>query len=63
MEFKREELQKIRQRADRVAGDFQISTVWKRAYEALSDAANLLDAMFARREVELKEMDVSPEKE
>lgn len=63
MEFERKELIKIRQRADRCAGDFQISTVWKRAYEALSDAANLLDAMFARREEELKKMDCSPEKE
>jgi len=60
MEFKREELQQIRQRADRIAGDYQISTVWTRAYQALADAANTLDAMFARREVELKAMDVSP---
>lgn len=60
MEFKREELQKLRQRADRVAGDYQLSTVWKRAYQALSDAANTLDAMFVRREVELKEMNPTP---
>ena len=35
----------------------------RRTSENKSDAANLLDAMFARREEELKQMDVSPEKE
>lgn len=60
MEFKREELQKLRIRADRAAGDYVISTCWKRAFIALSDAANTLDALIARRDQELKEMNPSP---
>lgn len=58
MEFRREELQKIRQRADRAAGDFEINTSWKRAYLRLGDAANILDALMARSEEEKKAMDV-----
>ena len=63
MEFQREELQKLRQRAERAAGEFIVSTSWKRAYLRLSDAANTLDALIARSEEEKKKMDVSPEKE
>ena len=60
MEFKREELQKLRVRAERAAGDYVLCTSWKRAYYALGDAANTLDALIARRDQELKEMNPSP---
>jgi len=63
MEFERKELQKLRQRGERAAGDFEINTSWKRAYLALSDAANILDALIARSEEEKSRMDCSPEKE
>lgn len=63
MEFKREELQKIRVKAELAAGEFVLSTSWKRAYNALGDAANTLDALIARREKEREEMNPSPEKE
>ena len=63
MEFERKELQKLRQRAERAAGEYEINTSWKRAYLRLSDAANTLDALIARSEEEKSKMDVSPEKE
>jgi len=63
MEFQREELQKLRIRAERAAGEYVVSTSWKRAYNALGDAANTLDALIARRDQELKEMNSSPKKE
>jgi len=63
MEFEREELQKLRQRAESVSGNYVISTSWKRAYLRLADAANTLDALIARSEEEKKKMDVSPKEE
>ena len=46
--FDRHELQNIRERADEMAATDGMNKHWVRAYHALSDAANNLDAMLAR---------------
>ncbi len=45
--FTREELQDIREKALKLAAD-QVTGGWTRAYRALADAADRLDAMEAR---------------
>lgn len=51
MEFEREELQKIADRARTAIKVRGISAHWKRAYEELEYSANVLDAFLARSEV------------
>ena len=46
--FGRQELQDIRERADDMAATDNMNPHWIEAYLALSDAANILDAMLAR---------------
>ena len=46
--FGRNELQNIRERANEMAAVDGINQHWSRAYLALADAANILDAMLAR---------------
>lgn len=46
--FDRHDFQNIRERADEMAATDGMNPHWTRAYIALSDAANNLDAMLAR---------------
>ena len=46
--FGRQELQDIRERADEMSATDGMNAHWVRAYDALADAANNLDAMLAR---------------
>ena len=47
----REHLQEIKRAADYMSKAVGVDTVWARAFEALADAADRLDAMQARTEV------------
>ena len=47
--FERRELQELRERALQAANDV-VNQGWKRAYEDMAQAANVLDAFMARIE-------------
>lgn len=47
----REYLQKLREEASSAARAQGLNTGWKRAYEDLAHAANVIDALWARCEV------------
>lgn len=49
--FDRQELQQLRERAEQMAGVKGTSSSWVRAYLAIADAVDALDAMIARTEV------------
>ena len=49
--FERKELQRLREKAYDMADNYVKSTSWKRAFIALGDAANQLDAFIARTEI------------
>lgn len=51
--FSREELIELRGRAEKEAQIEGINETWKRAYLALADAADHLDAMEARTEAKV----------
>ena len=53
--FNRNELIKIRNRAESVVKTEDLNSTWKRAYEQLAIAADHLDAMIARCKVPEKE--------
>ena len=46
--FTEKELRELRARAYEMADTYNINTSWKRAYTALGDAANILDAFLSR---------------
>jgi hypothetical protein len=59
-EFSRDELIELRDKAEEIGGSPLLDFTWARAYLALADAADHLDAMEARTET--KEEDVMEEK-
>lgn len=52
--FTRDELQEIAKRALEMSNTSHMNSAWERAYIALADAADRLDAMMARTVVEGK---------
>ena len=53
MEFTRDELQNIRDRAEKQASHPHLNEGWVRAFLRLADSANTLDAFMARTEVKI----------
>ena len=47
-DFTRDELMELRDKAKELSRESHVSELWKRAYIALEDAADKLDAMIAR---------------
>ena len=55
MDFEREELWGIRSKALEASKCEGLNPNWKRCYENLADAANYLDAIIARTEMQVDE--------
>ena len=53
-DFNRDELIEMRDKAEDLATEEHLNETWRRAYLALADAADHLDAMWARAEAKTK---------